>query len=129
MNHISKYEKDFIHYCRVRRKMSPHTVRGYGFDLNHFVRFLGKQDPPIVDYSQVTRHLLEEYLDTLSQEFAVKTIKRKLACVRSFFNYLEYEEVIHDHPFKKFNFSHYLISMQYSCQSNYSCRLSRISFI
>jgi len=33
----------------------------------------------------------------------VKTIKRKIACLRSFFNFLEYEEIIENNPFQKFH--------------------------
>ena len=102
MNEISIEMEKFLHYCKVHRKLSPLTVRSYGFDLKIFLKYLEGQDPPITLCSSVTKHTLENYLDVISQVYAVKTIKRKLACVHSFFNYLEYEEIIENNPFQKF---------------------------
>lgn len=102
MNEISIYMDKFLHYCNVHRKLSPLSIRSYGFDLNIFLKYLEDQEPPITLCSSVTKHVLESYLDVVSQKYAVKTIKRKLACIHSFFNYLEYDEIIKKNPFEKF---------------------------
>lgn len=101
-NELSINMEKFLHHCEVRRRLSSNTVRVYGFDLKHFTSFLENHDPQISTCSLVTKSILDDYLDELSKIYAVKTIKRKLACIHSFFNYLEYEEIVQINPFHKF---------------------------
>ena len=44
---------------------------------------------------------IEEYITELHQKYRQKTVKRKLASIKAFYNYLEEEEVIRDTPFRK----------------------------
>jgi site-specific recombinase XerD len=46
---------------------------------------------------------LEEYVCYLNKNFAAKTVRRRVASVRSFYQYLEYEEIIKNNPFDKFH--------------------------
>ena len=87
---IQKFINKFLHYCQLHRRLSPLTVRSYGFDLTIFVRFTQTLDPPITQCAQITKGLLGEYLDYLSIRYKVRTIKRKFACLRSLMHYLEY---------------------------------------
>ena len=100
---IQKFINKFLHYCQLHRRLSPLTVRSYGFDLTIFVRFTQTLDPPITQCAQITKGLLGEYLDYLSIRYKVRTIKRKFACLRSLMHYLEYEEIIEKNPFNKFH--------------------------
>lgn len=103
MNEIELYTGKFFRYCTTHRKLSPLSVKHYGFDMRLFMRFLKERDPSITSCSQVTKDILNAYVDYLSGKYKVKTIKRKIACLRSFFNFLEYEEIIEDSPFQKFH--------------------------
>lgn len=102
-NDIEQYMEKFLDYCTVRRKLSHLSVRSYGFDLKLFRRFLKEENLPVFFCYQITKATLEAYLDYLSSRYKVKTIKRKLACIHSFFNFLEYEEIIERNPFQKFH--------------------------
>ena len=91
----------FLDYCLNYRRLSKNTLRVYQFDLEHFNRFLNSEEPLVKDYSMVTKAILESYLISL-HSYSVKTIKRKYACLRSLFHYLEYEEKIDQNPFARF---------------------------
>lgn len=91
----------FLDYCRNNRRLTGNTIRVYRFDLEHFNRFLSHETPPVNQYYEVSKATLEHYLSSL-QSYSVKTIKRKFACIRSLFHYLEYEEKIERNPFVRF---------------------------
>ena len=105
----------FLVHCRDQRRLSPESIRVYRLDLAHFSKFLDSWNTeiqqseapsirrePIQSLSQVTRGVLEEYRATL-RHYAVKTIKHKLACLRSLFRYLEDRELIQQNPFYRFH--------------------------
>ncbi len=71
--------------------------------MKGFIRFLSELPSPVEDSAQVTRQTLEEYVHYLNKDFAAKTVRRRIASVRSFYQYLEYEEIIRDNPFDKFH--------------------------
>ncbi len=101
MDYFMKDSSSFLDYCRNNRRLTENTIRGYQYDLQHFGRFIGREIPPLNGCHEVTRDTLERYLASL-QNYSVKTIKRKFACIRSLFHYLEYEEKIGRNPFARF---------------------------
>lgn len=97
------FTEQFLSYCQHQRHLSTNTIRSYGFDLQLFVEYLKGLDPPVTDRGQVDRHILQGYVAYLSDQHAVKTVKRKIACIRSLFNYLEEEELlVTENPFYRF---------------------------
>jgi integrase/recombinase XerD len=103
MNDLELYFQKFLKHCKNQRRLSQDTVRAYGLDLKGFAVFLSTCDPQIIDCAEVTRHTLQEYVNFLNENFAVKTVRRRVASIRSFFNYLEGEEIIAENPFSKFH--------------------------
>ncbi|MBR0600422.1 tyrosine-type recombinase/integrase [Sinanaerobacter chloroacetimidivorans] len=103
MNQINRHSQIFIDYCQNKRRLSSATVRAYELDMESFLNFLKDFDEKAVESSHITKHTLEAYLDFLNQNFSVKTVRRRIASLRSFFNYLEYEDLIEDNPFRKFH--------------------------
>jgi len=97
--HVQK----FLKYCKNQRRLSPDTVKAYGLDLKGFEEFLLSMEPPVMDCSRVTRQVLQEYVDYLNGTFAVKTVRRRIASLRSFYNYLEGEEQVTENPFERFH--------------------------
>jgi integrase/recombinase XerD len=93
---------EFLNYCTNNRRLAQNTVRVYEMDLQHFTKYLSEEAQPINDFKDVTKSTLENYLSTL-QKYSVKTIKRKFACIRSLFHYLEYEDKIELNPFLRFH--------------------------
>jgi integrase/recombinase XerD len=103
MNDLELCSQKFIKHCKNQRRLSQDTVRAYGLDLKGFAEFLLTCDPQIIDCAEVTRHTLQEYVNFLNENFAVKTVRRRIASIRSFFNYLEGEEIVPENPFLKFH--------------------------
>lgn len=104
MKKIEVYSKRFIDYCRVQKRLSHDTVKAYELDLKMFAEFLSGLPAPIIieDSLGVTKQTLEEYARYLNENFAVKTVRRRVASLRSFFTYLEYQEMNENNPFHRF---------------------------
>lgn len=81
-NYISEY----LDFCESQKRLSLETIRAYSNDLNQFKKF--------DDMKEYVRYLCARYDKS-------KTIRRKLTCVKSYYRYLENENIIHDNPFNK----------------------------
>lgn len=102
MKQLAVFSENFLTYCSTQKKLSKATIRAYAFDLAHFKRFIAvekKQNPKLKIF---TKQTLQLYLKFLVNQYSVKTIKRKMACLRSFFVYLEAEDLIRENPFLHF---------------------------
>ena len=66
------------------------------FDLRQFSEQIW-----IIEASELTVPLLETYIAKLHQQYAPKTVKRKIASLKALFHHLEYKEIILHNPFAK----------------------------
>jgi len=100
---LSNMTGPFLEYCQYQKRLSPATIKAYRFDLQDFFHFLtisGRENLPV---DRADRRLLEQYVNYMgAEQFSVKTVKRRIACLRSFFDYLEYQELIPQTPFVRF---------------------------
>jgi integrase/recombinase XerC len=83
--------EEFISYLRSQRGYSPHTLRNYRIDLNHFVEFLStrKGERKSENMESVDSTDIREYLGRLYTQYKKSTIARKLSAVRSFYLFAE----------------------------------------
>jgi integrase/recombinase XerC len=96
----------FLEHLRYERNVSEHTLRNYASDLNQFLDYLapaqpqtGKRNPP--DVSQIDHITIREWLSTLhSAQKKKSSVARKLAALRTFFQFLVREGVIEMNPAK-----------------------------
>ncbi|MGI6678525.1 MAG: tyrosine recombinase XerC [Dehalobacterium sp.] len=93
--------EQFMAYLQMEKQASPHTLEAYGHDLEEFTSFLihdGNVSEQInlsqVDYLTVRRFLAQLQHKGLSRT----SLARKLAALRSFYNYLTREEIIEKNP-------------------------------
>ena len=87
----------FIDYLKVERNASKYTVRNYEADLLGFFEFLRTKNIQSLD--EVDKNVLRDYLGVLMQHgFARSSIARKLSAVRSFYKYLQREELVSVSP-------------------------------
>lgn len=97
--------ESFLNYLSVERGLSANTVAAYRNDLSSFVewaeRELGRRGL-VPSWSEVDRDLLLNYFLELKSErgYASATMARKIAAVRSFFNFLVNERVVEKDPAK-----------------------------
>ncbi len=96
----------FIKYLTLERGASEHTCRGYLNDLSHLEGFISTSglyptsESGEVDVRRVDRDIIRIYLRALFRSNKKSSIARKLASIRSFFQYLVREGVISRNPAK-----------------------------
>lgn len=94
--------KEFLQHLEYERNMSVHTLRNYSSDLEQFQEFLFKasknKDVPVANIDHLT---IREWMAQLHGANKKKTsIARKLASLRTFFQFLIREGVIEKNPAK-----------------------------
>lgn len=91
----------FLKYLQFEKRYSPKTIISYQTDLTQFQKFLDQQFDCISSVEAnhgIVRswlvHLVESKLDAVS-------VNRKIACLRSYYNYLLKQKVIDKDPMMK----------------------------
>lgn len=96
----TNYIKTFINYCQYEKTLSPKTIKAYTIDLHQFGEFLRK-----LSYEktllEIDKTILRQYIQHLQIEYKIKSVKRKVATLKTFFNFLMYEDLIVVSPFSK----------------------------
>lgn len=99
----------FFEHLRYERNVSEHTLRNYAIDLGQFLEYLAPADPQTgarrePDIRQIDHITIREWLSTLHNANMKKTsIARKLASLRTFFQFLIREGVADANPAKLVN--------------------------
>ncbi len=89
---------DYFSHCMLEKQLDPKTIKAYRIDLDQFQKFLSSNEINLIE--DIGKDQIKLYYQQLIS-FAPKTIKRKLAATRAFFNYHEFEENIVVNPFRK----------------------------
>ena len=94
MNQMEQVKK-YLEYCEFRKELDWNTLKAYRIDLRQFF-----------EYTQENEHVpdknkIEEYITELHKKYKQKTIKRKIASIKAYYNYLEELDIISDNPFRK----------------------------
>lgn len=90
----------FLNAMAEERGYAPNTVAAYRNDLLQFVELLGamRVETPR-SWAEVNTDDIEHAIELLIQEnYAPATIARKVAAVKTFFQYLESEDVVRENP-------------------------------
>ena len=95
---IEKAIRHFIDHCRVEKNLSPKTLEAYSIDLKQFQSFTRKNT--LQEISTIDRSLIRAYCVQLSC-YQPRTVKRKIACLKAMFNFLEFDDLIEFNPFRK----------------------------
>lgn len=90
---LQKLVSAYLEYCKYRKELDEKTLKAYRIDLKQYFEFINCQSPK--------REEIELYITDLHKKYKQKTVKRKLASIKAFYNYLEEEEIIKETPFRK----------------------------
>ena len=93
MKILQEWVTTYLDYCRWQKGLNEKTLKAYRIDLAQFISFMGEQD--------LDRKSINSFIVWLNENYKPKSIKRKLASVKAFCAYLEYEENLHENPFDK----------------------------
>lgn len=89
-----KYMEDYLKDCSLRKRLSQKTIRAYKIDLRQYFEFVGEKKDDL--------KIINDYIHFLNKKYSkYKTVKRKIASIKAFYSYLEYEEIITFSPFNK----------------------------
>lgn len=87
-----KQIEKYLDYCDSHKRLSQHTLKAYKIDLKQFYESLKDQE--------LEKNKLLTYFDGLHDRYKPKSVKRKIASINAFFEYLRYEEIIDDNPLR-----------------------------
>ena len=88
---ISQYLLD----CQYQKGLDPKTIKAYRIDLAQFSVLMNQ-----IGF-ELTREGIMEYISDLHQHYKPKSIRRKIASVKAFCGYLEYEKMVEENPFAR----------------------------
>lgn len=86
---------NYLDYCHFQKNLNIKTLKAYQIDLTQFSLYFQTTD------MQLNRTNLSSFITHLHKTFKPKTTKRKIASLKAFIGYLEYEEIIFENPFNK----------------------------
>lgn len=82
---------NFLKYIEVQKGFSNHTVKNYKIDLDNFFKYANNQK---IDTPLVRKYLKDMY----EKKYTSRTISRKISALKSYFKYLESENIIDENP-------------------------------
>lgn len=95
MKNLELLMKDYIEYCQYQKRLNHKTLKAYRIDLEQYKIFTKNTESPFL------KNTIEKYITELHKKYSPKTVKRKIASLKAFFHYLEYQELIEMNPFDK----------------------------
>ena len=94
MQELSIEIEKYLGVCQDLKGLSPLTLKAYAIDLKHFYAFMQHKNC-------LSKEAMIDYIDTLHKQYKPKSAKRKIACVKAFYHYMEMENIIDNNPFHK----------------------------
>ena len=98
MGKLSDEIGKFTDYLKVEKNSSPHTVRNYIHDIKELADYL--ENIGVDKWESVNYKIIRNHIRNLFDDNGKRTIARKLASFRTFFDYLEREELVKQNPAK-----------------------------
>ena len=90
---IREKGEEYLEYCKLSKELSAKTISAYKIDLEQYFDFIGEET--------LEKKRIEDYILGLHRKYKQKTIKRKIATIKTFYIFLEEEEMIEYNPFQK----------------------------
>ena len=75
----------FIDFLSVERGLSPNTIEAYFLDTREFLGFISHRK---VDFREVTRENISDFLQFLYTDRSPRTVGRKIVTLRTFYRFL-----------------------------------------
>jgi len=93
----NSYIKSFQSYLKIERGLSKNTIDNYTFDLERLLLFLSQNQ---IEVSPITikEETIQQFIYTISKELNARSQARILSGLKSFFNYLIFEDYRTDNP-------------------------------
>ncbi len=100
---IYKYIDEFEKYLKNEKGFSPHTLKSYMNDLRDLSEYLENEN--VINFNKVDFFVLRGFIANLFQKNVAKpTIERKIACLKSFYKFLNQKGFLDTNPAKMLKF-------------------------
>ncbi|WP_431242863.1 site-specific tyrosine recombinase XerD [Flavobacterium sp. P21] len=93
----NRYIKDYQSYLRIERGLSKNTIENYGFDIERLCLFL-EQNKIEVSPVKISDETLQQFIYSVAKEVNPRSQARIISGLKSFFNYLIFEDYRNDNP-------------------------------
>jgi integrase/recombinase XerD len=97
MNQWSERMTEYLDVCEFQKQLDKKTLKAYRIDLLQFRDFFPQGT------GNIGKTQLSDYIVYLHQTYKPKSVKRKMAAVKAYFKFLEYEEYLPENPFDGWN--------------------------
>lgn len=98
-NAHSRLLQNFQEYLTVEKGLSDNSVHSYGYDLNKFAVFLGKEH---IDFLEVKANDIMRFLaEEKKRKISSKTLAREVVAIRQFYKFLKDENKLNFNPTEK----------------------------
>ncbi|WP_338648655.1 site-specific tyrosine recombinase XerD [Flavobacterium sp. KS-LB2] len=91
------YIKNYQSYLKIERGLSKNTIVNYSFDIERLCVFLDQNDM-LVSPIKITEESLQQFIYSVSKEVNPRSQARIISGLKSFFNYLIFEDYRTDNP-------------------------------
>lgn len=97
MKSWTKFITDYKSYLKIERGLSVNSVENYSLDINRLVRYLEgtSQD---VSPLKITEETIQDFIYKMAEELNPRSRARLISGLKSFFNYLVFEDYRKDSP-------------------------------
>src|SRR5258706_13181625 len=99
---LQEHLAQFLQHLKYERNLSPHTLRNYASDLDQFKEHLfsveKRADIPLDEIDRLT---IREWMASLHSDHKKTSVARKLASLRTFFQFLIREGKLESNPAKQ----------------------------
>lgn len=93
----NRYIKDYQSYLRIERGLSKNTIENYGFDIERLCLFLETRQIEVSPL-KITDETVQDFIYAVSKEVNPRSQARIISGLKSFFNYLVFEDYRVDNP-------------------------------
>jgi integrase/recombinase XerD len=97
MSNWQSYIKEYQNYLKLERGLSQNTIANYTFDVEKLVQFLVQKEINISPI-HITEEVIQQFIYEMSSQVNPRSQSRLISGLKSFFNYLIFEDYRNDTP-------------------------------
>lgn len=98
---LHRHIDSFFDYLTYEKKYSAHTINSYKNDINQFLEFINPQQDSI-SISEINYQQIRAWVASLIKDkIASRSVNRKLSSLKSFFKFLQRQQIIDINPMSK----------------------------
>lgn len=93
----TSYIKNYQSYLRIERGLSNNTIENYSFDVERLCVFLDQNQIQLSPL-QISEETIQQFIYAVSKQVNARSQARIISGLKSFFNYLVFEDYRSDNP-------------------------------